>query len=377
MDHIPLIGLKAQYLRIKEEVDAAIAGIIERTEFVGGLEVRLFEEEFAAYCEAAACVGVGNGTDAIHLALRALGIGAGDEVITVANTFMATAEGISHSGATPIFVDVYEDTMLMNPDLIEPAITARTRAIMPVHLYGQPCDMDRIMEIARRYGLKVIEDAAQAHGARWRGQRVGSIGDAACFSFYPGKNLGAYGDGGAVVSNDLEFIDRLRLLHNHGSLEKYIHLTEGFNSRLDSIQAAILRVKLRRLDYWNDQRRAHADAYRDSFSCCPALSTVSVAEHAESVWHLFVLRTPDREDFITRLHREGIGTGIHYPFPLHLQQAYAHRQIPAGSYPVSEKIMKQIVSVPLFPELTLAEREHVIKTSIGAALLAKSGSSLL
>lgn len=365
MSNIPLVGLKAQYQQIKQDVDAAIAGLIERTEFVGGSEVRLFEEEFAAYCEVAGCVGVGNGTDAIHLALRALGIGAGDEVITVANTFIATSEGISSAGATPVFIDAKEDTMLMNPELIEAAITPRTKAIIPVHLYGQPCEMDRIREIARRHNLKVIEDAAQAHGARYRGQRVGSLGDVACFSFYPGKNLGAYGDGGAVVSNDLEFIDRLRMLCNHGSVEKYTHLIEGVNSRLDSIQAAILRIKLRHLDNWNDLRRKHADAYREAFTGS-ALTTVAVAEEVEPVWHLFVVRVADRDDFQKQLSARGVSTGIHYPLPLHLQPAYKHMMKGEGTFPVSEVCAREIVSLPMFPELTEVEREAVIAASLAA-----------
>src|SRR6185369_5904207 len=248
-NNIPLVGLFDQYQTIKPEIDAAIQNIITNSSFVGGDEVRRFETEFAAYCEARACVGVGNGTDALYLTLRALGIGLGDEVITVAHTFIATSEAISMTGATPIFIDILDDTMLMDPALIEPAITSKTEAIM---------------EIARKHGLKVVEDAAQAHGGRWRGQRVGSIGDAATFSFYPGKNLGAFGDAGAVVSQDEGLMEHVRMLANHGRLEKYTHKMEGVNSRLDGMQAAILRVKLRHLDEWNSKRRAHADFYLDS-----------------------------------------------------------------------------------------------------------------
>src|SRR5437588_1288905 len=293
MSQIPLGGLYDQYQTIKPEIDAAIENIISTSAFVGGDDVRKFEAEFAAYCEAKACVGVGNGTDAIYLTLRAMGIGTGDEVITVAHTFIATSEAISMTGARPVFVDIREDTMLMDPALIEKAITPRTKAIVAVHLYGQPCDMDAIMQIAEGHGLKVIEDAAQAHGARWRGRRVGSMRDRAWFSFYPGKNLGAFGDAGAVVSNDTELIERIRMLANHGRLEKYTHKMEGVNSRLDGLQAAILRVKLRHLDDWNESRRRHADFYFEALTGGDLQMPV-VHEHAEPVWHLFVLRVSDR-----------------------------------------------------------------------------------
>jgi len=358
--NIPLVGLKAQYLQIKSEIDSAVAGIIDRTEFVGGEQLRLFEEEFASYCEAAACVGVGNGTDAIFLALKALGIGPNDEVITAVNTFIATSEGITAAGATPVFVDVKEDTMLMDPGKLEASITPRTKAIIPVHLYGQPCEMEQIMEIAQAHKLKVVEDAAQAHGARWNGRRVGSIGDVACFSFYPGKNLGAYGDGGAVVSNDADLIARLRKFANHGSLTKYEHEIEGVNSRLDSLQAAILRVKLRHLEQWNEQRRSHAGAYLKGLSSTD-LIPVTVHENAETVWHLFVIRTLERQAFQKRLADQGINTGIHYPLPLHLQPAYAHLGLSEGSFPIAERITREIVSLPMYPELSVTELDYVLE----------------
>ncbi|HKR21822.1 MAG TPA: DegT/DnrJ/EryC1/StrS family aminotransferase [Pyrinomonadaceae bacterium] len=355
--NIPLVGLFDQYQTIKSEVDAAIENIITKSAFVGGEEVRNFEKEFAAYCEAKACVGVGNGTDALYLTLRALGIGAGDEVITVAHTFIATSEAISMTGATPIFIDVLDDTMLMDPSLIEAAITPRTKAIIPVHLYGQSCDMDAIMEIARRHGLKVVEDAAQAHGGRWRGQRVGSIGDAATFSFYPGKNLGAFGDGGAVVSQDEGLIERIRMLANHGRLEKYTHKMEGVNSRLDGLQAAILRVKLRRLDEWNARRRQIADAYMDVLTD-QGLSLPVVHENAEPVWHLFVIRVGERERLASALKEDGIATGIHYPVPLHQQPAYEDR---AASYslPATERAAQEVLSLPMYPELNQEQIEHI------------------
>ncbi|HLO30017.1 MAG TPA: DegT/DnrJ/EryC1/StrS family aminotransferase, partial [Anaerolineales bacterium] len=258
---ITLVDLYAQYASIRSEIDAAVQHVLANSAFIGGHEVSRFEAEFAEFCQARACASVANGTDALILAMRALGIGPGDEVITVAHTFIATAEAISAVGATPVFIDVREETLLMDPARLENAITSRTRAVIPVHLYGQPCQMDSILSIARTHRLKVIEDAAQAHGAAWQGTRVGTLGDVACFSFYPGKNLGAYGDGGAVVSNDEELIQRIRMLANHGRLEKYKHQIIGINSRLDGLQAAILRVKLRHLNDWNAIRREHAAFY--------------------------------------------------------------------------------------------------------------------
>jgi len=358
-NNIPLVGLFDQYQTIKPEIDAAIQNVITKSAFIGGEEVRSFENEFASYCEANVCVGVGNGTDALYLTLRALGIGTGDEVITVAHTFIATAEAISMTGALPIFVDVREDTMLMDAAKIEAAITPRTKAIVPVHLYGQSCDMDAIVQIARKHGLKVIEDAAQAHGGRWRGQRVGSIGDAATFSFYPGKNLGAFGDAGAVVSQDEELIEHVRMLANHGRLEKYTHKMEGVNSRLDALQAAILRVKLRYLDEWNNRRRTHADFYLDSLSQSE-FRPQAVNPNAEPVWHLFVVRVSERESLQKRLKDEGIATGIHYPVPLHVQPAYQNRQIPLGSLPVTEATANQVVSLPMYPELSEAQLELIV-----------------
>ena len=357
--NVPLVDLHAQYLSIQSEVDAAMQRVIARTAFIGGEELSRFEDEFAAYCETAACVGVGNGTDALYLTLRAMGVGPGDEVITVAHTFIATSEAISMTGARPVFVDIKEDTLLMNPALLEQAITPRTKVIVPVHLYGQPCDLDAIMEIAERHGLKVIEDAAQAHGARWRGRRAGSIGDAGCFSFYPGKNLGAFGDAGAVVSHDEELIERVRMLANHGRLEKYTHKMEGVNSRLDGLQAAILRVKLRHLDEWNESRRRHADFYFETLSGGEMHMPV-VDENAQPVWHLFVVRVSDRESFQQKLKEQGIATGVHYPVPLHFQPACQYLEIPLGSLPVTEQASGKVVSLPMYPELTSAELERVV-----------------
>jgi len=355
---IPLVDLRAQHASIRAELDAAIERVIARSAFIGGEEVQQFEREFAAFCAVKACVGVGNGTDALYLTLRALGIGAGDEVITVAHTFIATAEAISLTGARPVFVDIREETMLMDPGKLEAAITPRTKAIVPVHLYGQPCEMDRILDVARRHQLKVVEDAAQAHGARWRGKRAGSLGDVACFSFYPGKNLGALGDGGAVVSNNEALIQRIRMLANHGRLEKYTHEMEGVNSRLDGLQAALLRVKLKHLDRWNTARQRYAAAYLQVLGESGARLPV-VHPEAESVWHLFVVRVAERERFQTRLKERGIATGVHYPLPLHLQPAYKRLNLPKGSLPVSEKVCAEVVSLPIYAELTEAQLARV------------------
>jgi len=366
---IQLVDLNAQYNTISDEITAAIQSVIKSSAFIGGTAVRDFEKEFAAYCDAKACVGVGNGTDAIYLTLRALGIGPGDEVITVAHTFIATSEAISMTGARPVFVDIKEETMLMDPRLLETAITPRTKAIIPVHLYGQPCEMDAIMEVAERHGVKVIEDAAQAHGAKWRGRRVGSIGDAACFSFYPGKNLGAFGDAGAVVSNDEDLIERVRMFANHGRLEKYTHKMEGVNSRLDGLQAAILRVKLRHLDEWNESRRQHADFYLDSLTNAD-MRPPRIHPDAVPVWHLFVVRVADRETFQNRLKHEGIATGIHYPVPLHLQPAYEQANIPQGTLPVTEKVAAEVVSLPMYPELTSEQLETIVNAVMSEAHVA-------
>jgi dTDP-4-amino-4,6-dideoxygalactose transaminase len=364
--NIPLCDLYAQYLTIKPDIDAAIERTLVQSAFIGGEELRKFEVEFAQYCEAKACVGVGNGTDALYLALRCLGIGTGDEVITVAHTFIATAETISLTGARPIFIDIREDTMLMDPVALESVITPRTRAIVPVHLYGQPCDMEQIMELARRHKLKVIEDAAQAHGARWRGKRVGSFGDAACFSFYPGKNLGAYGDGGAVVSQDEALIQRIRMLANHGRADKYIHEDEGVNSRLDGLNAAILRVKLRHLDTWNAARRRHAAHYVELLRGSGAMLPV-VSPSAESVWHLFVVRVGDRDSVQIELQKRGIAAGVHYPVPLHRQPAYKHLAIPEGSLPVTERVAAHVLSLPMYPELAEEQIKLIGRAVVEAA----------
>jgi dTDP-4-amino-4,6-dideoxygalactose transaminase len=349
--NIPLADLYGQYLTIRREIDAAVQHVIASGSFIGGDEVRRFEQEFASYCEAKACVGVGNGTDAIYLALRALGVGGGDEVITVSHTFIAAVEAIFMAGAAPVFVDVREDTMLMDPDAIEAAITPRTRAIMPVHLYGQACEMDAILAVARRHDVKVIEDCAQAHGALWKGRRVGSFGDAACFSFYPGKNLGAYGDGGAVVSSDEDLVENVRMLANHGRREKYLHEFLGVNSRLDALQAAILRVKLTCLDGWNSKRQEIADRYLSELDGS-GLTLPGVHPDAKHVWHLFVIRTKDRDGLRRHLGEWGVETGVHYPVPVHKQPALRRQEGVDNALPVTEGAAKEVVSLPVAPELT-------------------------
>lgn len=367
---IPLVDLHTQYQELRPEIDAAMSRVVQKAAFIGGEEVRFFEREFASYCSVPAdaeegrpfpelhCAACGNGTDALYLTLRALGVGPGDEVITVAHTFIATAEAITLTGAVPVFVDVLEDTMLMDPDAVEAAISPRTRAILPVHLYGQPCDMDRLLEISRRHCIPVVEDAAQAHGASWRGQRVGGLGDAACFSFYPGKNLGAYGDAGAMVTRDENLAKRVRMLANHGRQEKYTHEIEGVNSRLDALQAAILRVKLQHLDRWNTARRTHAAQYMQLLRGTDVILP-TVRSEADPVWHLFVIRVQDRDRLQPQLKQLGISTGVHYPLPLHLQPAYQHLGMRPGSLPVTERLAQEIVSLPLYPELTPQQVEEV------------------
>lgn len=351
LNPVPFVDLSAQYHDIEAEVNAAIQDVIRRTDFILGRDVARFEEEFAAYCEVRHAIGVDSGTSALELALRAYDIGPGDEVITVANTFIATALAIAYAGATPVLVDVDPDTYTMDPARIIDAITPRTRAIMPVHLYGHPVDMDPILTIARQYNLIVIEDACQAHGARYKGRRVGGLGHAAAFSFYPGKNLGAYGDGGMVVTNDDAIADSIRMLRNYGQREKYHHLMVGFNRRLDTIQAAILRVKLRYLDEWNARRRMHAAAYNRLLAETP-IATPVVADYAEPVWHLYVVRAPQRDALHEHLSAQGVSVGMHYPVPVHLQPAFAHLGYQRGDFPITERLADEILSLPMYAELT-------------------------
>jgi dTDP-4-amino-4,6-dideoxygalactose transaminase len=305
-------------------------------------------------------VGTDSGLSALELILRSYGIGAGDEVITAANTFIATALAISHAGATPVLVDIDPETSNLDPRELAGAITSRTKAIMPVHLYGQPANMDAIQDVAGRRGLRIIEDACQAHGARYRGRRVGALADAGAFSFYPAKNLGAFGDGGAVVTNDPELNQSVRMLRDYGQREKHNHVVKGFNRRLDTFQAGVLRLKLRRLDRWNDQRRTHAALYQELLD--PNGSVRPTApDHVQPVWHLYVIRVPDRDGLRARLHDQGIGTGIHYPVPLHLQPAYADLGAAVGSFPVTERHAAEVISLPMYPELEANQIRQVAK----------------
>lgn len=348
---IPLVDLRSQYASIQDEVAGVIQGVLDSCTFIGGEPLTAFERDFAAFCETDFASGVASGTDALHLTLRALDIGAGDEVITVANTFIATGAAIEMTGARPVFVDIDPTYYTIDPALIEPAITARTKAIIPVHLYGQPADMQPIMEIAQRYGLFVIEDAAQAHGAEYQGRRVGSIGHAGCFSFYPGKNLGAYGDGGAITTSDPKLVRRLQRLRDHGRSTKYEHAIVGYNSRLDALQAGILRVKLRHLEAWNQQRRRIAAWYREALD---GAEVTIPAERTGSthVYHLYVVATAERDTLQSRLTAASIATGIHYPVPIHLQPAFRHLGYRMGDLPCAEAAATRILSLPMYPELT-------------------------
>lgn len=355
---IPLVELAGQYQMLRDEILPAMDGVMSRAQFILGDDVARFEEEFAEFCGARHCVGVASGLDALQLALRAVGVGPGDEVITAANTFIASALAITHTGATPVLADVREDDFNLDPAAVERAITPRTKAILPVHLYGQPARMEEIMDIARRHGLKVVEDACQAHGARYGRDRAGAMGDAGCFSFYPGKNLGGYGDGGAVVTSDPQIAERLRLDRNYGSRVKYVHESDGYNSRLDTIQAAVLRVKLRRLEGWNARRRELAALYRELLADADVLLPAEM-QGVEHVWHLFVLRHPERDRLLADLHARGIGAGVHYPIPIHQQAPYAGVRTVPDAAPVSTLLARQILSLPLYPEMTEAQVAEV------------------
>jgi dTDP-4-amino-4,6-dideoxygalactose transaminase len=357
---IPFVDLAAHYAAISEEVNEATAIVLKNTDFILGQDVLHFEEEFATFCETRYAVAVDSGTSALELALRSFGIGSGDEVITTANTFIASALAISYTGATPVFVDIDPQTYALDATLLERAITPRTKAILPIHLYGHPADMDAIMAIAKQHALVVIEDACQAHGARYKGKRVGSLGHAAAFSFYPAKNLGAYGDGGAVVSNDPQVIDLLQQFRNYGQREKYHHLVRGFNRRLDTLQAAVLRVKLRYLDSWNAARRRHATLYNQLLAET-GVSTPFEADDAESVWHLYVIRTTKRSELQSKLAGQGVSTGIHYPIPIHLQPAYCELGYKKGDLPVTEQYAEQILSLPMYAELDPSAIQTVSK----------------
>ncbi|HEX8148844.1 MAG TPA: DegT/DnrJ/EryC1/StrS family aminotransferase [Pyrinomonadaceae bacterium] len=359
---VPFVDLQAQYRAIKAEVDEAIQRVLDTSAFILGREVEAFERAFAEYVGAGECVGVSNGTAAIQLALQACGVGPGDEVVVPANTFFATAEAVSTAGATPVFVDCDPFTSNIDAARIDEVVTERTRAVIPVHLYGQPADLDAVFEVAGRRGLVVIEDAAQAHGARYKGRRVGALARAGCFSFYPGKNLGAYGEGGAVVTNDAGVARRLRMLRDHGSEQKYRHELVGYNFRLEGIQGAVLNVKLKYLDDWNALRRRHAARYRELLAPLAdsgALALPVEADYAEHVYHLFVVRTGARESLQRYLSAAGVQTGIHYPVPVHLQPAYASLGHREGDFPNAESQAERVLSLPMFAELTGQQIRYV------------------
>jgi dTDP-4-amino-4,6-dideoxygalactose transaminase len=350
--NIPFLDLKSPYLELKDELDAAYRRVMESGWYVLGKEVEAFEAEFAGYCEAKHCIGVANGLDALHLIVRGYGIGPGDEVIVPSNTYIATWLAVTHTGATPIPVEPNELTYNIDPTKIEQAITTKTKAIMVVHLYGQTADMDPINSIAKKHSLKVIEDCAQAHGARYKGRRVGSLGDAAGFSFYPGKNLGAIGDGGAVTTNDHDLAARIKVLRNYGSQVKYHNEVVGFNSRLDELQAALLRVKLMKLDEWNERRSIAARSYIHHLATAKEVVLPFVPEWSNPVWHLFVLQHDYRDELQKMLTESGIGTMIHYPIPPHLQPAYSGLGYKKGDFPISEAIHSSIISLPMWPGIT-------------------------
>jgi len=356
---VPFLDLKAHHAPMIDEFDGAIREVIESSAFAGGPFVERFEEEFAAYCGSKYAIGVGNGTDALWLALLALGIGEGDEVITVPNTFIATAEAVTYCKAKPVFVDVDETTFTMNPAELKKSLTARTKAIIPVHLFGQPADMDPILEFARAHGLFVIEDAAQAHGAEYKGRRAGTMGDAGCFSFYPGKNLGAFGEAGAVVTNDAELQNKIQILRDHGQARKYSHTLVGWNCRMDGIQAAVLSIKLRHLERGNLLRREHALQYNQAFAGIEEVATPFETNYARHVYHVYATRVQERDEVRRRLAEKGIGCAVHYPIPIHLQEACRNLGYTAGAFPVAESLAEEFLSLPMFPELTEEQIEYV------------------
>jgi len=361
---IPFVDLRAQYHGIKEEIDTAIARVLESGQFVLGEEVAAFEGGFAGYCSARYGIAVNSGTSALHLALLAAGIGPGDEVITVPFTFVATVAAICYAGARPVFVDVEPRSCTMDVNQIENAVTERTKAILPVHLYGQPADMDPILDIAARHGLVTIEDAAQAHGAEYKGRRVGSIGDLGCFSFYPSKNLSACGEGGMVVTNNPDYAHTIRMLRDWGQEGRYNHVLKGYNYRMEGIQGAILRVKLRHLEAWTEQRRLHAEQY-DILLSRSVVEMASVISDRRHVYHIYAVRVARRDALQQALEREGIQTGIHYPVPVHMQKAYADLGCGPGDFPVSERLASQVLSLPMFPELASSDIDRVAEVVCG------------
>jgi len=357
---VPFLDLKAQYASIQYEIADALQQVLDRTAFAGGPFVEKFEKDFASFCQCNFAVGVNSGTTALWMALLGLAVGPGDEVITVPNTFIATAEAISFCGAKPVFVDIDEKTYNMNPDLLEAAITPKTRAVIPVHLFGQMADMDPILEIARSAGLFVIEDAAQAHGAEYKGRRAGSIGDVGCFSFYPAKNLGAYGEAGAIVTNNADLAEKMRMFRDHGQRKKYYHSMVGWNARMDGLQAAVLTVKLKYLSTWNEARRKNAQLYNELLSATDNIITPVEADYVKHIYHIYAVRAKNRDALISALAEKDISCGIHYPVPIHLQQAYEFLGYGKGDFPVAEKCANELLSLPIFAELS---QEQIKKVS--------------
>jgi dTDP-4-amino-4,6-dideoxygalactose transaminase len=375
--NVPFLDLKVQFREIEHEVLPMVKEAMENAAFIGGPQVSGFESEFAAFCDSKHCAGVNSGTDAIRFALMAAGVRPGDEVVTVSHTFIATTEAISQVGAKPVFVDIDPKTYNMDPNKLDDYLTTRLgggspsdkrqatsdkqrpKAVIPVHIYGQPADMDALLEVARKNDLVVIEDACQAHGALYKGRKAGSMGVAGCFSFYPGKNLGAYGEGGAVVTENEDMADKIRMIRDHGQAKKYYHDMEGYNGRLDAIQAGVLRIKLRRLAGWNEARRRNAALYDELLSKIPGVTVPFQADFATSVYHLYVILVGDRDELQKYLGEKGIGTGLHYPVPLHLQKAYAGQGYKRGDFPVTESVASRLLSLPMFPELKKDQIEYV------------------
>jgi dTDP-4-amino-4,6-dideoxygalactose transaminase len=365
---VPILDLKAQYQQMKLEIDAAVARVIDSTQFILGPEVLAFEERFASYCGVKHCTALNSGTSALHLALLAAGIGPGDEVITVSMTFVATTAAVIYCGAKPVFIDVDPDTWTMDPKLIEAAITPQTKAILPVHLHGLMADMDPIMEIARRHGLVVIEDAAQSHGAEYKGRRAGSIGDVGCFSFYPGKNLGAYGEGGAAVTNNSELARCMALLRDWGQESKYNHIVPGYNYRMDGIQGAVLKVKMKHIEAWTEARRAVARNY-DRLLGNSRYRRPAPPSHSRHVYHVYAIEVSQRDDVQKALQAAGIATGIHYPVPVHLQKAYADLGYRPGDLPVTEALADRFLSLPIYAELRPEQIAEVVRGLEQASLV--------
>jgi len=367
--NVPFVDLKAQHRLIEAELNEGVARVFRNAAFVQGVEVKTFEDDFANYLGAGHCVAVNSGTAALHLTLLALGVGPGDEVISVAHTFIATSEAISAVGAKPVFVDVDPVTYTMDPARVEAAITSRTKAILPVHLYGNPAEMDALLAIGRRHNIPVVEDACQAHGATYKGRRAGTLGEAGCFSFYPSKNLGSCGEGGAIVTNNAHIAKQARMLRDHGSLRKYEHAFPGYNFRMEGIQGAVLAVKLKHLDKWNDQRRLLARKYDERLAGTAFVLPTERSE-ARHVYHLYVIQAEDRDALREYLGQHGIESGLHYPLPLHLQPAYKSLGYKAGDFPVTESVTKNIVSLPMYPELSPEAVDYV------AGVLLESGRAV-